>query len=692
MNDDTTRTYDLKPSKEAYRAVKSDVTPVSAFKELIDNALDNWQRVSEKVDDIDIDIIHRERNENGNEELVIRDNTGGVEEDEVSMLFALGQSQKDAINGSIGAYGIGAKKAIINLGNTATIRSRYLRSNTGFGFTIDEDWLNTDDDWSVEKKEYNDIDAGITEIIIRDLNIDWGDYEGDLEKDLAETYQRFLRSDDKDRGDVNITIRDEFTEEDSDDIVTEETSVSAPEEIEWSYTPLDGYFVRKYKDIKLESREFDDTVYLTITVGLMRSANAQKAGADIFCQNRKVLSAVRDERAAFGTGSGSQRLNDFSNQHHRLRLVIDFYTEGDARDLPWDAQKSDIDPYNRVAQAAHGWIRRVARRYQQAAGDFDNFSTDFLRPYDKDSPYAVISGIEGYDYSNRERVMDKPQKKYPTVMRLGRIITVSKKLGIYSPDAFEEKYQPAYEEAMRRYLNSSNSPYEIGKSVHKDDIVITDHLTEVSGLPDDIDEETAKNVLDTLEGKVRDHTSGEAKKRATGLSNWQQAIYDRLLRDALDEQGIDTDLEDLEAVDSEEVEITTSDSSDNDAGDGDNNEQATFGGSSGGDDTTSGSLFGDETKEDVIEGVTGSVSKNGDDEDNSRGVVERTIDEIEASMSSGGLGTVESGTKVLRMDEEQYEQLVSSLGLEDDASEDEVVDKLMDTMNVVRQLTTPSSD
>jgi len=36
--------YDLKPSKEAYRAVKSDVTPVSAFKELIDNALDNWMR------------------------------------------------------------------------------------------------------------------------------------------------------------------------------------------------------------------------------------------------------------------------------------------------------------------------------------------------------------------------------------------------------------------------------------------------------------------------------------------------------------------------------------------------------------------------------------------------------------------------------------------------------------------------
>jgi len=52
--------YDLKPSKEAYRAVKSDVTPVSAFKELIDNALDNWMRKSQRTDDIEITIEYYE--------------------------------------------------------------------------------------------------------------------------------------------------------------------------------------------------------------------------------------------------------------------------------------------------------------------------------------------------------------------------------------------------------------------------------------------------------------------------------------------------------------------------------------------------------------------------------------------------------------------------------------------------------
>jgi len=86
----TDDTYDLKPSKEAYRAIKSDVTPVSAFKELIDNALDNWARVSQQTDDIWIRIEHQKEDEE-QEEIVIRDNSGGVPEDDVGMLFALGE-------------------------------------------------------------------------------------------------------------------------------------------------------------------------------------------------------------------------------------------------------------------------------------------------------------------------------------------------------------------------------------------------------------------------------------------------------------------------------------------------------------------------------------------------------------------------------------------------------------------------
>jgi len=42
---------------------------------------------------------------------------------------------------------------------------------------------------------------------------------------------------------------------------------------------MDDLYVRRYENIDLESKEFDATVDLNITVGLMREANADEAGA-----------------------------------------------------------------------------------------------------------------------------------------------------------------------------------------------------------------------------------------------------------------------------------------------------------------------------------------------------------------------------------------------------------------------------
>ncbi len=289
--------YDLKPSKEAYQAVKSDVTPVSAFKELIDNALDNWRRNLDGLDPATIEIEYHEGGTGDNDEIVIRDDTGGVEEDDLHILFALGQSNKAEISGSIGAYGVGAKKAIVNLGNQATIKSRHMYADTGFGFTIDQDWLEDEDDWTVDKATYEDIDKGVTEIRISDLNTPWEKYRDNLTEDLGKTYEHFLRKDKiEDMESVSIVVR----EYDENDELTDTTKVEPPEPIEWSFTPMDDLYVRRYENIDLNSKEFDAAVTLNITVGLMREASAEHSGADIYCQHRRVLTGVDDERAGFG--------------------------------------------------------------------------------------------------------------------------------------------------------------------------------------------------------------------------------------------------------------------------------------------------------------------------------------------------------------------------------------------------------
>jgi hypothetical protein len=668
--------YDLKPSKEAYKAVKSDVTPVSAFKELIDNALDNWMRVSQRTDDIDISIEYYEGDDEEDSKVVIRDNTGGVDEEDVRILFALGQSKKSSIEGSIGAYGIGAKKAIVNLGNKATIKSRSLHSEKGYGFTIDEDWLRDDDDWSVEKEEHDDIDKGVTEIQIENLNINWEEYSEDLAEDLSETYEKFLDGHAaRERGALNIKLK-EFDSDDWDD--AEETmEVEAPDPIDWSFTPIDGFYPRRYENIKIESRDLDEPVYLHITVGLMRGSNSSTAGADIFCQDRKVLSAVRDERAGFGTGSGSNRLKNFSNQHHRLKFVMEFETEGDASKLPWDAQKSDIDQYNRVSQAAYNWVRRIVRPYIEAAGSYDEFPTSFLREYGRGNEFSETSGIDDpYDYSDRERVTHKPNTSMETAKEIKRQAGVSHSLEVYAPGSLDNKYIPAFEEELNRLFESD---------------VDIESLSVVEGLPAAMETSEADENVEDMTMQARNHLRDE--ERMVDLPNWQQTVYNHILRDLLDDNQVmeelfgdadkDISFEDLQTVGGDSIEA----------------EEDITGGDEGEEETSSeaeseleeeeevseedrGSDFDiDETVEEMAEEVT-QVSEETENEEEATEKVQDTLKSHVEEFTQPAT----NGSRTLQLEEEDWSELTDALGLNENASEEKVRDELLETMDVLRQL------
>ncbi|RLM41888.1 hypothetical protein DVK00_18785 [Haloarcula sp. Atlit-47R] len=678
---DSSESYDLKPSKEAYQAVKSDVTPVSAFKELIDNALDNWMRVSQRLDDITIEIEYYDGGPDGQDRVVIRDDTGGVGEDDVRILFALGQSKKSNITGSIGAYGIGAKKAIVNLGNEADIRSRALDTEEGYGFTIDQEWLEDDDDWSVDKQVYTDIDEGVTEIEVRDLNIDWEDYADDLEDDLAQTYQRFLDGTyDQERGDLDIVIKE--YEPDQWETSAKQTIVTAPEPVEWSFVPIDGFQPRRFENIKLQSKEFD-TVHLHVTVGLMQGSDSSISGADIFCQDRKVLSAVRDDRAGFGTGAGSNRLGNFSNQHHRLKVLIEFETDGDASDLPWDAQKSDIDQYNRVAQAAYSWIRRIVKPYHKAAGNYEDFPSAFLEPYDRDSPYAETENLDDpHDYGDRERVMHKPDTDMPTAKKIGQRAAVSKTIEVYAPGDLEDKYIPAFESELARLYNKDHEDVDIKA------------LPEAEGLPS-FDVEEAENMVDELRQEAESHLADG--KRATDLPDWQQTIYNQILEELLEADTQELAWEDLEPLEAEQESAISPEN-----GTEETDEEST--GTAGmvspdetdvestGEDMAGGSLFGDESDtgeqatEEVAQEMAQEVTEDlGEDEETAEKVqetIQEQMEEFTESMNPEGVYT-------LRLPQDDWSELTDALGLADDATEEEVREELLSTMELLRQLRSP---
>lgn len=62
-------------------------------------------------------------------------------------------------------------------------------------------------------------------------------------------------------------------------------------------------------------------------------------------------------------------MNKFNNaKDKRLRIEIDFYTEGNADDLPWNSDKSRISQTHPVLSADHGvyyWLRRFADRHKR---------------------------------------------------------------------------------------------------------------------------------------------------------------------------------------------------------------------------------------------------------------------------------------------------------------------------------------
>ena len=277
--------YDLSPNKRTLRSLRSDVTPITAVEELVDNVLDNWRRVDSPQNDITIDVDF----DFENEVFRIEDDSGGLGEENVKKIFALGGSTKEEIPNSIGSYGMGAKKAILRLGHRAVIKSRTVDDDTAYGFVIDEEWLQSDN-WQVTKRQFDDVDAGSTVIRIEGLDIELQEnheletmMDEDEESSNFDTSEEYLRSL---REDLSKTY-DEFLkgragpDDETVSITVNGKRVTQQPEINWAYTPFDGYHPRFYKRYEISSEEIpgrNEPIKVDIIAGLMRTGESAKAG------------------------------------------------------------------------------------------------------------------------------------------------------------------------------------------------------------------------------------------------------------------------------------------------------------------------------------------------------------------------------------------------------------------------------
>lgn len=428
----------LLPTKDTLKALKSDVTLESACLELCDNSIDAWRRNNNQSGPANLDIFTVE--DGDRTELVIRDDTGGVPRDESSMLFGLGQTAKNNSQGLIGTFGVGAKKSLVNLGIPFQIRSRHVDEDEGWTYRITEEWFENDTDWSVPIYEDEEIEAGTTEIRIEDLNYNWTEENTDsLCSALGSAYNCFLsESYQQIRGtnyDLDITVNGKTVE---------------PEGLpEWSYTPLDGLAPRRYENIKIEHPESDELISLSITVGLLRKKTAENVGTDIYIQQRKIASGLRDEVGGFGTGP--EGIGKFMARHERLKVIVELETEADGRLLPWDTQKSAIDRYNPImrgtesSRGVYNWLRRTVEPYYVL--DADKVPRAFVEPYHLEHAQAANGGSPiVHDYEDRKRVgtNHRPNTDLTEIKSIHDAAISHAALRINCEDSFEEWQLPAY--------------------------------------------------------------------------------------------------------------------------------------------------------------------------------------------------------------------------------------------------------
>lgn len=511
--------YDLSPSKETYRSLRSDVNPISSVKELVDNILDNWRRLDD-IDDpdltIDIDFDFENR------VFRIEDNSGGISDGEIHKIFALGESSKSKIPFSIGSYGMGAKKAIIRLGNKAEIKSRTPDSDTGYGFIIDQEWLSSKD-WEVDRLEFDTLQKGSTIIRIEDLQIetkeesDDGDSEDENEPEF-ESSSDFLTSlrDDLSETYVEFLVGRAGPESGSLEIKVNGEPVTAPPKPEWSLTPFDGFHPRHFKLYKINPdrlRNRDSPVWVNLKVGLLRKGESAEAGTDIIIQSRKIKSAVQDE-----TGGWGNFLSEFGPQKRRTKVILELSAKDNPEDLPWDTQKSHIDKRNEIIHEAFNFLKRASKEYANAR--YEPFPISLTAPYSETLDTLNRKSREFLDYSSKYRVTDRPDSNYIQSSEVLDLVNYHKKEGYFIPWLVKQEYRQGYRAEYDPNARNPSGDY------------IPDGPKAIPEIEGDYSESEIHGWLSEVQKRAKEHAANSIRIDFSGEDHWWQPFYEYHLTEA----------------------------------------------------------------------------------------------------------------------------------------------------------------
>jgi hypothetical protein len=342
---------DAAPEKEFFISMLvKDIELIPAITDLVDNSVDGALalRGERSFEGLEVAIAATP------EKFSITDNCGGIDADIARhYAFRFGRPVEHVgVEGSVGQFGVGMKRALFKLGREFRVESQARSSR--FVLHVDvEEWAKEDDpDWTFRFRELDehyapesDDDLGT---IIEVLQLHEGISEefelsqtmGRLRADLQLRHQRAIAAG------LRITVNDE-------ELIAHTPMLVHSERI----TPI-----RRAVDIRANG----SSVHLELIAGLVRSyedgrdeADAEsfrspgEAGWYLFCNDRLVIAADRSRLTGWGSAAAA-----YHPQYRHFRGYA-YLTAADPALLPWNTTKTGVDQESEVFRVVQGEMARA---------------------------------------------------------------------------------------------------------------------------------------------------------------------------------------------------------------------------------------------------------------------------------------------------------------------------------------------
>ena len=389
---------DAIPSKRIYLSIIADYQLKLALCELIDNAIDSWI-LGESKNKLTVTIaLDYQR-----QIIEVVDNSGGIEEGEISLIVSPGQSRNHASSHTIGIFGVGSKRAVVALAEEIKILTRYKNERTLL-VELSDNWVNDDNSWHLPVYKVDDIDESTTKTELMKLRSPIRQEEESVLIDhLGATYALFLENEDF-------------------EIVLNEKAIDAKTFDSWSYPPK---YEPKYYNGELGFYD-KGKVSVSILGGLTKSKDPAggEYGAYFYCNNRLISRAYKGEEV----GYAQARIGKPHPSVSIARVIVKM--DGPAQLMPWNSSKSEINTKHPTFREVQEHIDRVLTHFSRLSRKWSSGGGWSENVFQYKVGEIVIDSLNDISSSTRLHLPPIPQsskKKFSAVIKANNKILAKNK-------------------------------------------------------------------------------------------------------------------------------------------------------------------------------------------------------------------------------------------------------------------------